>query len=166
VSARERLLAEVTREMPGHAAAAVRLNIAIAHRTGMHQADGQCLGLLADGPSAPSKLAERLGLTTGAMTKVLDRLERDGYVTRTPDPDDRRRVIVHAEPRKLAELGQVYAAMGQRMADYLADRTEAELRTILSFMRAGIQAAEAEIDDIRSHGVRHATRTPRPIDTD
>ena len=43
---------------------------------------------------APSRLAEEVVCTTGAMTKVVDRLERAGLVTRSPDPDDRRRILV------------------------------------------------------------------------
>jgi hypothetical protein len=73
--ARQDLLAQVLAEAPRHAASSVRLNVAVAHQLGMAQADLQCMGLLAEGPSAPTRLAAALGLTTGAMTKVLDRLE-------------------------------------------------------------------------------------------
>jgi DNA-binding MarR family transcriptional regulator len=85
---RAQLLAEVTAEAPRQGASAVRLSIAVAHQLGMPLADLQCMGLLADGPSAPGDLAARLGLTSGAMTKVLDRLEQAGYVTRAADPSD------------------------------------------------------------------------------
>lgn len=162
---RQDLLAEVTEEAPRQAAAAVRLSIAIAHQLGMSLADVQCMGLLLDGPSAPSYLAERLGLTTGAMTKVLDRLERAGYVNRSADPSDRRRVVIAAEPAGLAELGRYYGPVGERTAAYLAGRTVAELETILAFMRAGREAAEEEIARVRGEGVRHATRRPRDTGT-
>jgi DNA-binding MarR family transcriptional regulator len=158
---REDLLAEVTAEAPRQAAAAVRLSIAIAHQLGMSLADVQCMGLLLDGPSAPSYLAERLGLTTGAMTKVLDRLERAGYINRSADPSDRRRVVIAAEAAGLAELGRQYGPVGERTAAYLAGRTAAELETILAFMRAGREVAEEEIARVRGDGVRHATRRPR-----
>jgi DNA-binding MarR family transcriptional regulator len=158
---REELLAEVNREAPRQAGAAVRLSIAIAHQLGLALADVQCMGLLTEGPSAPSHLAERLGLTTGAMTKVLDRLERSGYVSRSADPSDRRRVVIAAAPAGLAELAGYYRPTGERMAAYLSGRSAAELETILAFMRAGREAAEEEIDRVRSQGIRHATRRPR-----
>jgi DNA-binding MarR family transcriptional regulator len=156
----EALLAEVIAEAPRHAAAAVRLNIAIAHQAGMGLADVQCIGLLTDGPSAPSRLAEQLGLTTGAMTKVLDRLEYGGYISRSPDPADRRRVVITVNPGALGELAGQYAAMGERMSDYLSGRSTAELAAILTFMYAGREAADAEISRIRHLGVGHATRRP------
>lgn len=158
---REELLAEVNREAPRQAGAAVRLSIAIAHQVGLALADVQCMGLLAEGPSAPSDLAERLGLTTGAITKVLDRLERAGYVSRSADPSDRRRVVIAAEPRGLAELADYYGPVGERMAAYLSGCSAAELATILAFMRAGREAADEEIDRVRAQGVRHATRRHR-----
>lgn len=138
----------------------MRLSIAIAQQLGMPPTDVQCMGLLLDGPSAPSDLAAGLGLTTGAMTKVLDRLERAGYVSRAADPADRRRVVVAADPGGLAAVAAPYSAMGDRMSRYLAARSNEELTTILAFMRAGREAADDEIARIRAGGVRHATRRP------
>ncbi len=157
-----RLLAEVTAEAPRQSAAAVRLNIAVAHQLGMPLADLQCMGLLADGPSAPGDLAALLGLTSGAMTKVLDRLERAGYVTRAADPSDRRRVTIAADPAGLARLADCYAPMGEKMSRYLAGCSPADLAAVLAFMRAGRRAADEEIARIRRQGIRHATRRPRP----
>ena len=164
------LLAEVGREMPGQAGSAARLSIAIAHQLGMALADVQCMGLLTAGPSSPSELAEQLGLTTGAMTKVLDRLQQAGYVTRTADPADRRRITIAADPAGLAELAAYYTPIGVQMSRHLAGYTAAELETILAFIRAGRQAAEGEIARIRREGLGHATRRRRharpPRETD
>lgn len=155
---RRQLVTEVNAEAPRHAASAVRLSIAVAQQLGMPPTDIQCIGLLADGPAAPTDLAVRLGLTTGAMTKVLDRLERAGYVSRAADPADRRRVIVTADPEGLAAVAAPYAAMGERISRYLAACGDDELATIIAFMRAGREAADEEIARIRAGGVRHATR--------
>jgi DNA-binding MarR family transcriptional regulator len=157
-SSRPDLLAEVAAEAPRHGASAVRLSIAIANELGMPLADVQCMGLLASGPAAPSDLAARLGLTSGAITKVLDRLEGAGYVSRSADPSDRRRVVITADPEGLAALAAHYAPMGERMGRYLAGCTDGELATILAFMRAGREAADEEISRIRANGTRHATR--------
>jgi DNA-binding MarR family transcriptional regulator len=155
------LLAQVAAEAPGHGASAVRLNIAIAHQLAMPLADVQCMGLLADGPSAPGDLAARLGLTSGAMTKVLDRLERAGYIHRAADPSDRRRVTIAADPDGLARLAAHYAPMGEKMSRYLDGLSTADLAAVLAFMRAGRVAADEEITRIRRQGIRHATRRPR-----
>lgn len=155
------LLAELAAESPRQGASAVRLNIAIAHQLAMPLADVQCMGLLADGPSAPGDLAARLGLTSGAMTKVLDRLERAGYVTRAADPADRRRITIVADPGGLARLAAHFAPMGERIGRYLDQLSPADLAAVLAFMRAGREAADEEIDRIRRQGIRHATRRSR-----
>jgi DNA-binding MarR family transcriptional regulator len=156
--ARAALLGEVAAEAPAHAAAAVRLNIAVAHQLGLPLTDVQCLGLLTGGPAAPTRLAERLGLTTGAMTKVLDRLERGGYAHRAADPADRRRIVVTASTEGLAKVGRRYAPIGEAFARQFASYTDDELRTVLKFMRDGRDVSEAEIDHIRGAGTPHATR--------
>ena len=158
---RRELLAEVSTEAARHAAAAVRLSIAIAQQLGMPLADVQCLGLLAAGPSVPSDLAARLGLTTGAMTKVLDRLQDAGYITRSADPADRRRIVITADAEGFAALAASYAPLREGMSGQLTAYTTGELAAILAFLRAGRQLADEETAHIRSQGIRHATRRAR-----
>jgi DNA-binding MarR family transcriptional regulator len=137
------------------------MNIAVWQQLGIPLADLQCMGLLAAGPSAPSALAGQLGLTTGAMTKVLDRLEQGSYVTQSADPCDRRRVVIAADLAGLAELAGYYAAMSERMSRQFDGYTDAHLATIFDFMQAGRRETDEEIERIRSQGLRHATRRPR-----
>jgi DNA-binding MarR family transcriptional regulator len=155
---RGELLAAVAAEAPRQAAAAVRLSIAVAQQIGMPLTDVQCLGLLEGGPAAPGDLAAQLGLTTGAVTKVLDRLEQGGLVTRSPDPDDRRRVVVTAHPAAFRALAPYYAPMAAKMNQHLGGYGKKELATVLDFMCAGRTAADEEIARIRGQGTRHATR--------
>lgn len=158
---RRELLAGVSAEAARHDAAAVRLSIALAQQLGMPLADVQCLGLLAAGPSVPSDLAAQLGLTTGAMTKVLDRLQVAGYITRSADPADRRRIVITADPEGFAALAASYAPLRARMNRHLADYTAGELAAILAFLRAGRELADEETAHIRGQGIRHATRRSR-----
>ena len=66
-----------------------------AAQYGLGISEMKALGvLLREGPAAAGRLAVELGLTTGAVTGVIDRLARRGLVRRTADPDDRRRVLV------------------------------------------------------------------------
>jgi DNA-binding MarR family transcriptional regulator len=158
---RDELIAEVTAEMPRQAGAARRFLIAMSHQVGVWPADLECVSMLAiEGPSSPTWLAEHLGLTTGAMTKMLDRLQRAGYITRSADPHDRRRIIVTAVPAALADLAWRYDGMGKRMNDAIARYSASELTAILDFMRAGRQAADAEIALMRERGHAHAVRHP------
>jgi DNA-binding MarR family transcriptional regulator len=158
---RDELIADVAAEMPRHAGAARRFHIAMSHQIGLGPADLACVSLLAtEGPSSPSWLAEHLGFTTGAMTKMLDRLQRSGYVTRSADPHDRRRIIVTAVPAALADLAWRYDGMGKRMNDAVARYSASELAAILDFMRAGRKAADAEIALMRERGPGHAVRRP------
>ena len=156
---RRELLAEVNAEAPRQAEATVRLSIAIAQQLRMPLADVQCMGLLAAGPSAPSDLAAQLGLTTGAMTKVLDRLQQAGYVTRAADPSDRRRIIIAANPSGLAELGEAYGPMAEKIGRHLASYSAAELQTVLDFMRAGRGAGGGGSCSVLSARSRSASAT-------
>ena len=67
---------------------------AVAARVGISASDFECLDLvILEGAVTPGRLAEASGLTTGAITGVIDWLERAGFVRRDPDPTDRRRVL-------------------------------------------------------------------------
>jgi DNA-binding MarR family transcriptional regulator len=160
-SRRDELLAAFGDEVRDNAASAVRFNLAMAQQLGMPLADLQCIGLLIAGPATPSELAERLGLTTGAVTKLLDRLQQAGYVTRSADPTDRRRIIVAADPERLSELAQHYAPMGEQMQRHVAGYSDTELELILDFLRVGREAADEEISRMRREGLPHAVRRPR-----
>jgi DNA-binding MarR family transcriptional regulator len=95
-------------------AATILFHQAIADRLGMNITDHKCADILArHGPMTAGDLADYTGLTTGAITGVIDRLEKAGFVRRAKDPHDRRRVIV--EPR-IKRMEQVIAPLFQSMA--------------------------------------------------
>lgn len=158
-SDRAALLAELATASTAQATATVRLNLAVANQLGLPLTDVQCIGLIAEGPATPTLLAARLGLTTGATTKVLDRLERGGYAQRAADPADRRRVTVTATPEGLARLAVPYAPIAEAFAHVFDTYTDDELATVLRFMRESSAVADTQIDRIRRTGVPHATRS-------
>jgi DNA-binding MarR family transcriptional regulator len=133
---RERLLEALGREMQKLIAEVVLFNQAVADRLGMNPTDLQCLNMLLEtGPVAAGRLAEETGLTTGAVTGVIDRLERAGYAWRERDPKDKRRVIVHPLPeRARGEIGPLYASIGQSFAEMCSRYDEGELALILDFV--------------------------------
>ena len=92
---RDRLIDDVGTELGELRRTADRLDEAVAAQHGLNRTDLRCIGILyRRGRVTAGELAEESGLTPGAITTVLDRMERDGYANRVADPSDRRRVMV------------------------------------------------------------------------
>jgi DNA-binding MarR family transcriptional regulator len=114
------------------------LNQTVAELLGIHRTDLRCIEILARAhPVTASRLAELSGLTTGAMTSVLDRLERAGFARRVPDLADRRRVLV--EPTaKAQEMGkEVYGDLVRQTHQFLLQFTDEELDVIHRYIQEG-----------------------------
>ena len=101
---------------------------AVAVRLGINATDLKCLELAAGEESVtPTRLAELAGLTSGAITGVLDRLEHAGIVTREADPSDRRRVVIHVADGRLRQIGALYDPVAaEALPDGAAERAAAE----------------------------------------
>src|SRR4029453_5253747 len=85
----------------------------VAIRFGLSESDIETLEALIDmGAPTAGRLSELTGLTSGAITRVIDRLEQSGYVRRVPDPTDRRRVIVELVPERMAGVEAALARVG------------------------------------------------------
>jgi DNA-binding MarR family transcriptional regulator len=137
---REELAAEIQQRMLRLIADVVLFNHAVSAKVGLGASDSQFMTLLQTyGPLTPRQLAEHTGLTSGTVTGVIDRLESHGFVTRRPDPGDRRKVVVTPAPEAIQEkLVPLYAAQAEHLQAVLAARTEAELRTISEFLADSI----------------------------
>lgn len=111
---RVRLLEELSTVSRRHMASYALFNQAVADHLGLHPTDLQCLNLLTleGGPVTTGRVAELTGLTTGSATRLVDRLERAGYVVRQRDAADRRRVLVATVPERIAEFGRVWDRLG------------------------------------------------------
>lgn len=83
----------------------------------------------------PGELTRYLGLSTASTTAILDRLERSGYVSRTPNPDDRRSIFVQATERAHAEVQQTLGGMHDRMLAAVIDMSPEESAVVVSFLR-------------------------------
>ena len=88
-------------------ASSVMTNERIARSLGLNVVDLQALGFIArsPGPMTAGEVSQQTELPTSTTTRVLDRLERGGFIERTTDPNDRRRVAVRARPDALAAAG-------------------------------------------------------------
>jgi DNA-binding MarR family transcriptional regulator len=129
----------------------VMLHTAIAERLGLNPSDHKCADLLMaeSGVSTPGHLAELTGLSTGAITGVLDRLERAGFVMREADQNDRRRTLVRITPERMPNMKRIFGPLIQGMERLCAGYTNAELSLILRFMRESEQMAIAAADEVR-----------------
>ncbi len=120
---------------------------AVASHLGMSAAEWKCLGLLdLHGASTASRLAELSGFTTGAITGIVDRLERTGYVRREPHPSDRRSVIV--QPIAVQALKErvvpIFQSLGHSMAEIRSRYSEKELVSIGRFIAETTNALHQE----------------------
>jgi DNA-binding MarR family transcriptional regulator len=107
----------------------------VALRFGLSESDIEALEVLIDtGAATAGRLSELMGLSTGAVTRVIDRLEQSGYVRRVPDPADRRRVIVEVVPDKVAAVQATLSRIGQAGATEISNYTEAQLALIEDFL--------------------------------
>ncbi|WP_329488315.1 MarR family transcriptional regulator [Kitasatospora sp. NBC_01246] len=126
----------------------------IAARLGLNVTDLTCLGFvieaaMAGEPLAAGDLAERAQLTTGAVTGVLNRLEKSGYARREADPADRRRVRVVMEDSAQARILQVYGPMYERFGRLFADYTPDEIAVLADWFTRAKALMRESLDEIR-----------------
>ncbi|MBW0103866.1 MarR family transcriptional regulator [Pseudonocardia sp. KRD291] len=119
-----------------HSTATVLFHHAVAERLGLGPADHKCLDLLLErGTMTGSELAAATGLTTGAITGVVARLERDGRIRREPHPDDGRKQVLRPVPEGLRDLQDVFAGIGAETGPLLDGFDDRELRAIAEYLR-------------------------------
>jgi DNA-binding MarR family transcriptional regulator len=158
---RQALLFDLLRELREVSTASVMFSQTVAGRLGLNPTDLETLGIIVDhSPVTAGDLAERTGLTTGAITGVVDRLERGGWVYRERDPQDRRRVYVMPNGVQADRLIRpLFASMGQTMAGLCAAYSDDDLALILDFVRRSNAATQTEIARLREHP---PTQDPTP----
>lgn len=123
----------------------VFLHQTIAQTIGLNATDTRCVDLIVsspDGTVTAGKLSEVTGLTTGAVTHILDRLEKRGIVERVRDTDDRRRVFVRVRPESLKPLLPKYEALGKGFKTVAEQYTDRELLLICRYMEQMSEASE------------------------
>lgn len=126
----------------------------IARRLGLNVTDLTCLGFLIEASMAGESLvagdlAVRARLTTGAVTGVLNRLEKAGYIRRAPDPGDRRRVVVVMEETAQERILAVYGPVYQRLAVLFADYGPEEIAVLTDWFSRARGLFEEALREIR-----------------
>src|SRR6201987_2087509 len=138
---------------------------AVADIAGVSGSDLDCMDFLnLEGRMTAGRLAELTGLTTGAITGVIDRLEKAGYVGRERGEGGRGKVFIAPVPERMIELGRFYELM-QRAMQKQSDRyTDAELKLLLRYMTESYQSvleATTELNDRIDASRRRATKPRR-----
>ncbi len=119
-----------------------------ADRLGVNRTDLHCLNSIENaGGLTAGELAAEVGLTSGAVTGVIDRLERAGYARRAPDLADRRRVKVEVTPEFYARAERIWGPLAAEWEASLTNHfTAAELTRITEFLRLTSEVGKRHLD--------------------
>jgi DNA-binding MarR family transcriptional regulator len=101
--------------------------------------------LMQEGPMTAGDIAKRLGLTSGAVTNVIDRLVRAGYVRRVADPKDRRKVIVEVDLPSLEKMSHVYDSVADAFQRLHEQYSVAELHFLIDYFKKSVATTKEEI---------------------
>jgi DNA-binding MarR family transcriptional regulator len=148
---RAALMQELEHAMRRSSAQGVIFGQTIANHVGISNSDMECLDfLILEGRVTAGRLAELTGLTTGAITGVVDRLEQAGLVRRERDADDRRKVFVAAVPENIAKIGRFYQHLQRAMLKVWDSYSDAELRLLLGFATQGYETMLAATEELKA----------------
>ena len=130
------LRAALSAEMQALQAAVDTFDEAAAAVLGVNRTDLRCLEVLTQEEAvAPSALGTALGLTTGSVTAMLDRLEKLGYLTRSPDPSDRRKVAVRATDAARQKTWELYGPFATEGEGLTRDYSDEQVALLTDFLR-------------------------------
>lgn len=148
---RAALLAAIDRDTRQASALGVMFSQTVAAQLGITGTDLECLDIIGlEGVITAGKLAEATGLTTGAVTGILDRLEKAGFAQRKRDPHDRRKVLVRTLPAVEERIGPYYRSLAAGMGELLAAYSDAELALIQDFMAKSHAIMVREVTKLRA----------------
>jgi DNA-binding MarR family transcriptional regulator len=151
---REKLIDSLNDEGRQFSTATVILHQAIAAKLGLSAGDHKYVDiLLRNGPMTAGRLAELTGLTTGAITGIIDRLEKAGWVKRAKDAADRRRVIVQPtmKPSQERRAGRLFGPLAASMAELVSAYKDEEIELILDFLGRTRAMLQNRALSLRSH---------------
>jgi DNA-binding MarR family transcriptional regulator len=159
--ARAALMEQLEHAVRKSSALGVIFGQTVASRVGISSSDLECLDFLnIEGRVTAGRLAELTGLTTGAITGVVDRLEKAGLVRRQRDESDRRKVFIAIVPEALGKIGRFYEPLQKAVTRDWEGYTDAELKLLLRFMTQGYTTMLGVLDDLKT-SLEQAERKPR-----
>jgi len=148
---RAQLIVRLQTDVAETVADGVALQQAIADHLGLSPSDLRAVTVLMRAATATAgDLAEAADLTSGAATRMIDRLAKAGWVVRHPDGNDRRKVLVRLREERRGELGELYAGMSSSWSDALADKSDAELATVLELFDRMREVSRSHTSGLRN----------------
>jgi DNA-binding MarR family transcriptional regulator len=143
---RAALLTEFITANRAYQSAVEKMDEAFCRVLGVNRTDGRCLDVIDQRPGLTAgELATAVGLSPGAVTTVLDRLEQRGFVRRIRDSEDRRRVMVELTEEANRVAWEAYGPLGQMGAPLIEKMSDKDLETLIRFLRGG-----TEINELRA----------------
>lgn len=124
---------------------------AIARKLGLNATDTRCLDLISragENRVTAGDLGKATGLTTGAVTGILDRLEKAGMVERDRDASDRRKVFVRPVPEAMRRVGPLYDKLGTAMMKLASSYQTQELELINDFLQRNLALLKEQIESL------------------
>lgn len=165
---RRALLGKLSNLGRGLSTQTVFLHQAIAQTFGLNATDTKCLDLILTHPGGPITagwLSGATGLTTGAITHILDRLEKRGFIERVRDARDRRKVFVRARMETIAPLAPRYETIGKAFENLFDRYSDEELRLLCDYMERASEVSRRELArliDARNSRAPQFDSEPRP----
>lgn len=150
---REELIENAVRTIYESSTTAVFFHTAVAEQVGLGPTEEKTVLILSGlGPLTAGEIAQHTGLTTAAVTNLIDRLESKGFVQRVRDTKDRRRVIVELNQARLAELMQVFASLQGLFDDLLTAYSDDQLAAIVDYLSRATKASKEAIARLSEKG--------------
>jgi DNA-binding MarR family transcriptional regulator len=140
----------------------------VANYAGISSSDHECIDFLnLEGRVTAGRLAEVTGLTTGAITGVVDRLEKAGFVRRERDAQDRRKVFIAIVPENIARISKCYEPLQKAMLELWSRYSDAELQLLIRFADEGYKVMLGATEELKatieaSKKKRRAPAKPAP----
>lgn len=132
---RKKLIAEVSVAFRRYHNASDEFEDTVAEHLGMNRTDLRCTDIIdRNGRVTAGELARETGLTTGAVTSILDRLERSGTVRRVRDKKDRRRVLIELTEKAIRRGQEVWEPLEAASHASLARYSEEQLAFVRDFL--------------------------------
>ncbi|WP_291912161.1 MarR family winged helix-turn-helix transcriptional regulator [Chitinophaga sp. CB10] len=144
------LLADIGHLTKEFSTGTVLMHQAIAQQAGLTGTDHKYIDLLLQhGSMTAGQLSELSGITTGAVTAMIDRLEKSKLVKREPSPDDRRKVLVVLDREEATKrIGPAFKAMQQDLEKLYDQFTRAELKTVEKYLKAVVEFTNKQIRNL------------------
>jgi DNA-binding MarR family transcriptional regulator len=150
---RARLLGELIAANRAYQTAVEKMDEAFCRLLGVNRTDGRCLDLIDQRPGLTAgELATAVGLSPGAVTTALDRLERRGLVRRTRNPEDRRRVMVEPTEKASRVAWEAYGPLGEMGYPMIETMADKDLETLIRFLQGGTQINEERAQQLLEGG--------------